>query len=105
MLEGKGGSWSTTRALSRPNSGGVRPRLVAFGLVVASGLVSASGAQAGKPPPAPAPTLATFVTDPSPWLHLEPNSQQRSPITWDHARELASGWRRSTAGSRSSRRR
>jgi hypothetical protein len=66
--------------------------LLAFGLVVASGLVSASGAQAGKPPPAPAPTLATFVTDPSPWLHLEPNSQQRSPIYLGTTpRELALG--------------
>jgi len=53
----------------------------AFVLVVAlvTGLVT-SGVSVAKPPPAPSGSLAALATDPAPWLHLEANSLQRSPV-------------------------
>ena len=71
-----------------------------LGMLVVLLLVQAGGgpALAGKPPkPTPTPTpsatsLAALATDPSPWLHLEANSLQPSPLYLGSTpRELALG--------------
>ncbi len=71
-----------------------------LGILVVLLLVQASSgpALAGKPPkPTPTPTpsatsLAALATDPSPWLHLEANSLQPSPLYLGKTpRELALG--------------
>ena len=64
----------------------------AVALLVGSLLSGAVAAGAPKPPPAPSGSLAALATDPSPWLHLEANSLQRSPIYLGSTpRELALG--------------
>jgi len=73
--------------------------IVAILAVVASvATLDTSAALAGKVRPSPTPTasppasLAALATDPSPWLHLEANSLQRSPIYLGSTpRELALG--------------
>lgn len=65
----------------------------AFVLVasVVASLTVADVSSAAKPPPATDP-LSVFATDPSPWLHLEANSLQRSPVYLGSTpRELALG--------------
>jgi hypothetical protein len=80
--------------------------LVLLVIVVVAALAAAAGAATtdgtggvvvqAKPSPTPSPTspasLAVLATDASPWLHLEPNSLQRSPIYLGSTpRELALG--------------
>ena len=73
---------------------------IAATLAAAAGAATTDGSGGAvvlaKPSPAPTPTspasLATLATDASPWLHLEPNSLQRSPIYLGSSpRELALG--------------
>ena len=73
---------------------------IAAALAAAAGAATTDGSGGAvvlaKPSPAPTPTspasLATLATDASPWLHLEPNSLQRSPIYLGSSpRELALG--------------
>lgn len=68
--------------------------------VAGSATMGTSPALAGKVRPTPTPTptptapasLAALATDPSPWLHLEPNSLQVSPLYLGATpRELALG--------------
>ena len=67
--------------------------------LAAGGAATTDGAGAAvlaKPSPTPTPaspaTLASLATDASPWLHLEPNSLQRSPLYLGSTpRELALG--------------
>ena len=82
-----------------------RPRVLTasvLGLILLLALAllpGTAGAAARPPKPSPSPTpppaptgLAVFATDPSPWLHLEANSLQRSPIyIGSTPRELALG--------------
>jgi len=68
--------------------------LMAVSMVASFAVQGAGAASAGKPSPSPAPStsLAALATDPAPWLHLEPNSLQRSPIYMGSTpRELALG--------------
>ena len=79
--------------------------LVLLMVVVVAALAAAAGAATtdgsgvvvlAKPSPTPTPTapatLATLVTDATPWLHLEANSLQRSPLYLGSTpRELALG--------------
>ncbi len=68
-------------------------RAVVTGLLLVSGLTVPAAAGAAKPKPPPAPSgLAALATDPTPWLHLEANSLQRSPTYLGSTpRELALG--------------
>lgn len=60
-------------------------------LVSSLTIPGAAGAPRPKPPPAPS-GLAALATDPTPWLHLEANSLQRSPTYLGSTpRELALG--------------
>ena len=66
--------------------------LMALPLFSGLAVPEAAGAPAAKPSPSPAPpaSLAALATDPSPWLHLEANSLQRSPVYMGSTpRELA----------------
>jgi hypothetical protein len=86
--------------------------LVLLMVVVVAALAAAAGAATtdgsgvvvlAKPSPTPTPTapatLATLVADASPWLHLEPNSLQRSPVYLGSTpRELALGLTPSDGG-------
>jgi hypothetical protein len=58
---------------------------------VVTGLTAVS-ISAAKPLPPPSASLAALATDPAPWLHLEANSLQRSPVYLGSTpRELALG--------------
>ncbi len=67
--------------------------LTALGVLsVVASFAMQGPALAGKPSPGPAPagSLADLATDPNPWIHLEANSLQRSPIYMGSTpRELA----------------
>ena len=73
-------------------------RLGLFGgtalLLVASAVsgLAAAGVPSVKPAPTSSGSLASLATDPTPWLHLEANSLQRSPVYLGSTpRELAFG--------------
>ena len=77
---------------------GRRIRLGLFGgtalLLVASAVsgLAAAGVPSVKPAPTSSGSLASLATDPTPWLHLEANSLQRSPVYLGSTpRELAFG--------------
>jgi hypothetical protein len=71
--------------------------LALVALTAAVAAVDAPSAKAGKPRPTPTPTpsatsLAAYATDVAPWLHLEANSLQPSPLYLGKTpRELALG--------------
>jgi hypothetical protein len=56
--------------------------LIATALMLAVSVVAGptTAAAPAKPPPTPSGSLASLATDPAPWLHLEANSLQRSPV-------------------------
>jgi hypothetical protein len=72
-----------------------RGSLVGAAIVLVVSVATALGAvgvSSAKPPPPSAGSLAALATDPAPWLHLEANSLQRSPVYLGSTpRELALG--------------
>jgi hypothetical protein len=72
----------------------LRRRAAGALVLVVAGLLLACGAKSTSPPPqaGAVESLAALAADPSPWLHLEAESEQRPPLFLDATpREIALG--------------